>query len=81
MYICERLAIKLVAKLLKMKITITLSDAQVKGITDYLKETDNDINPKIGKEQIAQYISGIVHSTLECDREAVSDYIKEYESA
>ena len=42
-----------------MKITIELTEAEVKGLKDYLKEVSGDINPKISKEDIKQEIQGI----------------------
>ena len=47
-----------------MKITIELTEAEVKGLKDYLKEVSGDINPKISKEDIKQEIQGIVSSSL-----------------
>lgn len=58
-----------------MKITIELSEQQVKGIKQYLKETDA-CEVKITKADVVQYIHGIVHATLELPQESVSDYIK-----
>lgn len=60
-----------------MKITITLSDAQVKGIKAYLKEVDDIESPN--KEHIAQEIRGIVEGALQAPRCAVSDYIRKFE--
>ncbi len=57
-----------------MKITVELSDKQVKGIKAYLKEFDGE---KITKKEIAAYIGGIVHGNLEAPHEAVADYINQ----
>jgi len=47
-----------------MKITIVLSEAEVKGIKKYLKTVSHDIHPKITKEDIVQEIRGIVSGTI-----------------
>jgi len=60
-----------------MKITVELSDAQVKGIKKYLKAVD-DI-PKPNKDDVAREIRGIVHSCLQAPQCAVADYIQEFE--
>ncbi len=57
-----------------MKFTVELTIQQVKGITDYLKDGDESVNPSIS--DVRNYLSNIVHSTLESPQEAVSDYIK-----
>lgn len=55
-----------------MKITIELTDAQVKGIKNYLSDFDME---KITKQEIVFYIDGIVNGVLSSPHEAVSDYI------
>lgn len=62
-----------------MKITIELTEAEVKGLKDYLKEVSGDINPKISKEDIKQEIQGIVSSSLQTG--AILDYISKYQTA
>ncbi len=57
-----------------MKITIELTEKQVKGIKAYLADTDGS-NAKITNKEITDYIAGIVHGNLEAPQEAVSDYI------
>ena len=59
-----------------MKITIELSDAQVKGIKDYLKNVDDIPRPK--KSDIQVVIDSFVHGGLSAPQEAVSDYINKY---
>ncbi len=59
-----------------MKITIELTEAQVKGIKAYYKATDGG---KCDKKEIARYVSGIALGTLEAPQEAVSDYIKKFQ--
>ena len=56
-----------------MKISIQLTDKEVKGIKAYLASFDDD-NSKGG---ITQYIQGIVSCTINAPQEAVSDYIKQ----
>lgn len=56
-----------------MKITIELTDAEVRGIKRYLKEVDD--NPKVSKQDIAQYVSGEINGMLHAPQCAISDYI------
>lgn len=60
-----------------MKLTIELTEAEVKGIKKYFKEVDG-VNVK--KEDIKQYIQGIVSGNINAPQESVSDYIKQAES-
>jgi transcription antitermination factor NusG len=56
-----------------MKITINLTDEEVRGIKAYLKETDD--NPKPSKKDIEIFVDNlvqIIHSPME----AVSTYIQ-----
>lgn len=57
-----------------MKITINLSEAEVRGLKKYLKATEGAERP--GKKEIAQEIISLVSSALQSPRCAVSDYIK-----
>lgn len=59
-----------------MKITVELSDAQVRGIKRYLNEGE-DPNDKAA---ITRFINSIVQGTLDNERESVSDYIREEEA-
>ncbi len=59
-----------------MKITVELSAQEVKGIKAYIKDVDG--NKKPSKQDIMQYIAGIVHGTIHAPQEAVSDYIAKY---
>lgn len=59
-----------------MKITIELTDAEVRGIKEYLKEVGD--NPRPTKQDITVFIDGIVQS-IHNRSEAVSDYIKQFE--
>lgn len=61
-----------------MKITITLTAAQVKGIKEYLKDTSGEINPKITSAEVATEIKNIVSTNLQSG--AVYDYISKYEN-
>lgn len=60
----------------RMKITVELTDAEVKGIKDYLKEVDGIDKPT--KQDIKQFIDGYVN-TIHAPAEAVSYYISKYE--
>jgi len=60
-----------------MKITIELSDAEVKGLKQYLLEV-GDID-KPNKEDITNEIQSIVTGNLHATQIAVSDYIREFE--
>jgi len=60
-----------------MKLTINITDAQKRGIKDYLKNEFGEANDK---NAIEAFISGIVSATLQNDRECVTDYIKKYEN-
>jgi len=61
-----------------MKITIELTEAQVKGLKEYLKETSGDINHTISKEDIKREVFGMVNCELQSG--AVCDYISKYEN-
>ena len=56
-----------------MKITINLSEAEVKGIKQYLKEVCDTEKPT--KEDVKIFIDGIVQA-IYAPQEAVSHYIK-----
>jgi len=55
-----------------MKITINLTDEEVKGIKAYLKEVDGLKRPS--KRDITIFIDGMVQA-INSPKEAVSDYI------
>ena len=59
-----------------MKITITLTEAEVKGIKKYLKEVDG--NPVPIKADVQMFIEGIVQA-IHAPQESVSDYIRQFE--
>ena len=59
-----------------MKITIEITDAEYKGLKDYLKETSGDVNPKIGKKDVQQEVQGMVSASLQSG--AVWDYISQH---
>ncbi len=62
-----------------MKITIELSDAQVKGLKDYIEETGPaTYSKKPGKMEIQSEIQGIVDGNLQTG--AVYDHISKYEN-
>jgi hypothetical protein len=59
-----------------MKITIELSEAEVKGLKAYLLEVDEI---KAGKADIQQHIQSIVTGVLNAPQEAVSGYIERFQ--
>ncbi len=61
-----------------MKITVTLTEAEVKGLKKYLKETSGDINPKITKRDIEIEIMNIVSNNL--SHGAIGDYVQQYDN-
>lgn len=61
-----------------MKITIELTEAEVKGLKAYLAEVSPDINPKIGREDIKQEVEGMLSAALQAG--AVGDYIAQYQN-
>lgn len=58
-----------------MKITIELTDAEVKGIKAYLKATDAAEKPN--KSDVTIFIKGYIN-TIHAPAEAVSDYINKF---
>jgi hypothetical protein len=56
-----------------MKITVELTNAEVKGIKAYLKDVDGIDKPK--KEDIKMFINSLVQ-VIHAPQESVSDYIK-----
>jgi hypothetical protein len=56
-----------------MKITIELTEAEVKGIKAYLLDLDGENN----KAAIKQYVQGIVSGTINAPAEAVRQYINQ----
>lgn len=57
-----------------MRITVSITDKEVAGIKNYLREVGDNSKPE--KKDIEEYIKNIVYSTLENPAESVSDYIK-----
>lgn len=62
-----------------MKITVTLSDAELKGIKNYLEECGDIYKPSA--KDVKQYIEGIVIGTIHAPQEAVSVYISQQEQS
>lgn len=56
-----------------MKVTIELSEAEVKGIKAYLKEVDDIDRPN--KQDVQRFIRSFV-DIINAPQEAVSDYIR-----
>ena len=61
-----------------MKISIELTDTEVKGLKAYLKAISNDITPTISKKNIETEIKGAVSEYLQCS--VVYDYISKFEN-
>jgi hypothetical protein len=61
-----------------MKITIEISDAQVKGLKDYLREVGDIENPK--KEDIRLEVQNIVSGYFQAQHSSLTDYIQKYEN-
>lgn len=59
-----------------MKITIDLSDAEVQGIKDYLKNVGNIEKPN--KNDIQTEMQGVVSGYLQSPHSSLTDYIKIY---
>lgn len=59
-----------------MKITINLSEAEVNGIKQYLKEIDDTNKPT--KKDVKIFIDSIIQA-IHAPQEAVSHYIKQYQ--
>lgn len=60
----------------KMKITIELTDAEVKALKAYLKELSHDINPVITKEDIKLEVSGMVSGAMQTG--SLGDYYRQF---
>lgn len=61
-----------------MKVTIELSEAEVKGIREYLKEVDGE---KPTAKDVKEYVQGMAKGIINAPQEAVSDYIAKYENS
>lgn len=59
-----------------MKITIDLSDIEVKALKAYLKETSSDVDPKITKEDIKNEVKGMVSASMQAG--ALGDYYNQF---
>lgn len=59
-----------------MKITIELTEAEVKGLKDYIRESEDIKIPK--KKDIQREIRGIVSGYLQSQHSALTDYIQKY---
>ena len=59
-----------------MKLTIELTDAEVKGIKAYVKEVDGE---KADKAYILNYISSMISGVLHAPQESVSGFIEKFE--
>lgn len=59
-----------------MKVAIELTEAQVKGIKDYLREVADIENPK--KEDVQMEVKGIIDSYLQSQHSSLTDYINKY---
>lgn len=61
-----------------MKVTIELSDIEVKALTAYLKEVSHDVEPKITKDDIKQEVKGMVSAQMQSG--ALGDYLQLFQS-
>ena len=61
-----------------MKISVTLTDAEVKGIKAYLKEVDGNLKPS--KADIQAFVASYVDN-INAPQEAVGDYIRQFKKA
>lgn len=59
-----------------MKITIELSENEVKALRAYLKEVSHDINPKITKDDIKQEVYGFVNAAMQSG--SLGDYYQQF---
>ena len=59
-----------------MKITINLTESEVKGLKEYIKETD--CLDKVTKQDIKSEMQNIISCNLQAG--AVRDYISKYEN-
>lgn len=59
-----------------MKVTIELSEYEVKALKAYLKEVSSDIDPVITKDDIKREIRGFVDTAMQCG--AIGDYYQQY---
>lgn len=59
-----------------MKIAIELDEAEVKGLTDYIRESEGIDKPK--KEDISREVRGIVNGYFQTQNSALTDHINKY---
>lgn len=59
-----------------MKITIELSEVEVKALKAYLKEVSSDVNPIINKSDIKQEVKGMVSGCMQTG--SLGDYYQQY---
>ena len=59
-----------------MKVTIELTDCEVKAIKAYLMEVSPDVNPRITKADIVQEIKGMVNCTMQSG--SLGDYYQQF---
>jgi len=57
----------------EMKVTIELTDAEARGIKEYLKAVSNEIKPRITRADIVSEIKGIVSGAIY--DAAMGDYV------
>lgn len=60
-----------------MKITIHLTEAEVKGLKDYIKESEDNDKPL--KEDIEREVQGIVSGYFQAPHSALTDHIQKYQ--
>ena len=59
-----------------MKITIDLTENEVKALKAYLKEVSNDVEPVITKADIQQEVQGMVSGCMQVG--SLGDYYKQF---
>lgn len=59
-----------------MKIIIELSEAEVNGLKDYIRESEGIDNPK--KEDIQREVTGIFNGYFQAQNSALTDCINKY---
>lgn len=59
------------------KITITLTDNEIKALKAYLKSVSHDIEPKITKQDIVQEVNGMISAAIQ--HGALGDYYRIYQ--
>ena len=62
-----------------MKVTIELTDNEVKALKAYLKEVSNDICPVVTKKEIEREIKGMISECMQFG--ALGDYYQQFNNS